>query len=82
MVLASGAGLLLNFGDGIALTAAFGFVIVSCLTLLYGLGIYLWRVRNIRRRRTVRYHDGVGPTVLCFILILAITINFGLRLVE
>ena len=80
VVLAGGAGLLLNFGDGVALTAAFGFVIVACLTLLYGLGVYLWRVRSIRRRRAVRYHDGLGPTVLCFILIIAMAINFGLRL--
>ena len=80
VLLASASGLLLNFGDGTALTAAIGFVLVACLTLLYALGMYLWRVRAIRQRRAVRYHDGLGPTVLWLILTVAMAVNFGLRL--
>ena len=82
VVLSTTAGLLLNFGEGrgAALGAALGFVLVACLTLLYGLGMYLWRVRMMRRRRAIRYHDGFGPTALCLFFIVAILVNYGLKL--
>ena len=74
------AGTLLNFGDGVSLSAAWGFTLVAVLSLLYSLGLYMWRVEMIRRRRAVRYHDKVGPTVLCLLLLLSVAINFGLRI--
>ena len=80
IILGSIAATLLNFGDHISLASAWGFTIVACLSLFYSAGIYLFRVRMIRKRRDVRYHDWLGPTVFCLLLVLAITVNIGLRL--
>ena len=80
IILGSIAATLLNFGDRVSLYSAWGFTIVACAALLYSGGLYLWRVRMIRGRRAVRYHDSVGPTVLCAGLFVAVAINFGLRL--
>ena len=79
IILGSIAATLLNFGDRISLYSAWAFTVVACAALLYSCGLYIWRVRMIRGRRAVRYHDSVGPTVLCEGLLLAIAINFGLR---
>ena len=79
IILGSIAATLLNFGDRTSLYSAWGFTAVACVALLYSCGLYLWRVRMIQRRRAVRYHDSVGPTILCFGLLVAVAINFGLR---
>ncbi|KAL8705518.1 MAG: hypothetical protein Q9201_001393 [Fulgogasparrea decipioides] len=61
--------------------AALGFTIVAVAGLLYSLGLYLWRVEMIKRRRAVRYHDKWGPTVLCVMLAVAVVVvNFGVVL--
>ncbi|MCJ1293566.1 vacuolar transporter chaperone [Xylographa carneopallida] len=73
------AAALLNFGDAVARAAAWGFTVLACASLIYSLGLYLWRVRMIRRRRAVRYHDWLGPSVLCVGLLGAVAVNFGLR---
>ena len=80
IILGGIAATLLNFGDRISLYSAWGFTIVACAALMYSAGLYLWRVNMIRGRRAVRYHDAVGPTVLCIGLFMAVAINFGLRL--
>lgn len=80
IILGSIAATLLNFGDHVSLYSAWGFTLVACAALVYSAGLYLWRVRMIRGRRAVRYHDAVGPTVLCGGLFVAVAINFGLRL--
>ena len=36
----------------------------------------------IRKRRAVRYHDWLGPSVLCLGLFGAVSVNFGLRVRE
>ena len=43
--------------------------------------LYIWRVDKIRKRRGVRrvYYEKWGPTVLGLGLVLAILVNFGLR---
>ncbi|KAI4173281.1 MAG: hypothetical protein LQ343_002992 [Gyalolechia ehrenbergii] len=75
------AGTLLNFGATTAsLAAAAGFTVVAVASLCYSLGLYLWRVKMIRRRRAVRYHDPWGPTVLCGALAVATAANFVLVL--
>lgn len=79
ILLGSIAGALLNFGDDVSMTAAWGFTLVACAALLYSVGLYLWRVRMIRGRRSVRYHDWLGPSVLCGGLLVAVGLNFGLR---
>lgn len=43
--------------------------------------LYIWRVDKIRKRRDVKrvYYEKWGPTALGLGLILAVVINFGLR---
>lgn len=75
------AGTLLNFSTTKAsLAAAAGFTVVAVASLCYSLGLYLWRVEMIKRRRAVRYHDPWGPTVLCAGLAVATLVNFVLVL--
>ena len=80
IVLGSIAATLLNFGDGISFASAWGFTIVACAALIYSMGLYLWRVGAIRKRRAVRYHDRYGPTALCVGLLAAGGVCLGLRL--
>lgn len=82
IILGSIAATLLNFGDDISLYSAWGFTAVACAALLYSMGLYLWRVQMIRKRRAVRYHDWFGPSVLCLGLLGAVAVNFALRLAE
>ena len=72
------AAALLNFGDNVSFYSAWAFTVVACAALLYSAGLYLWRVRMIRLRRAVRYHDAIGPSVLCAGLFVSVIINFGL----
>ena len=80
ILLGSIAATLLNFGDGLALAAAWAFTVVACLSLFYSAALYLWRVRMIRRRRAVTYHDKWGPSLLCLGLFTAVLISFGFRI--
>ena len=70
---------LINFGDAIAIHAAFGFTFLAISAVFYAMGIFLWRAAMIRKRRAVRYDDRIGPTVLCMLLLLAVAANFGMR---
>ena len=80
IILGSIAATLLNFGDQVSLRSAIAFTAVACAALLYSMFLYLWRVRMIRGRRAVRYHDRWGPSVLCVGLLVAVAVNFGVRL--
>lgn len=80
IIIGSIAATLLNFGDIVSLTSAWAFTIVADLALLYSMVIYIWRVRMIRRRRAVSYHDKYGPTLLCLGLLIAVAVSFGYRL--
>jgi len=79
ILLGSIAATLLNFGDGLSHYSAWGFTFLAIASLLYSLGIYLWRVRMIRRRRTGGYHDWFGPSVLCAGLLAAVVVSFVVR---
>ena len=79
IILGSVAGTLVNFGDDLSVSGAMGFTIVACLSLLYSMGLYLWRVDKIRKRRAVTFHDKWGPTVLCVGMVVSVGVNFGLR---
>jgi len=82
IILGSIAAALLNFGqDTVTLASAWAFTLVACLSLLYSMLLYLWRVDNIRKRRDVRrvYHEKWGPTVLCVGLFVAVLVNFVLK---
>lgn len=72
------AAALLNFGDDVSFYSAWAFTIVACAALLYSAGLYLWRVRMIRLRRAARYHDAIGPSVLCAGLLVSVIVNFAL----
>jgi len=82
IILGSVAAALLNFGqDSVTLASAWVFTIVACLALLYSMLLYMWRVDNIRKRRDVRrvYHEKWGPTALCVGLVVAVFVNFALK---
>ncbi len=65
----------------ISLISASAFTLVACLSLIYSLVLYLYRVDGIRRRRaSARYHDRYGPTVLCLAVFLAVVVNCVTRL--
>ncbi|KAF2421851.1 vacuolar transporter chaperone 4 [Tothia fuscella] len=80
IILGSIAATLLNFGDRISVYSAIAFTIVACASIIYSLVLYLWRVDKTRKRRAVVYHDKWGPSVLCFMLFAAVSVNVGLRL--
>ena len=79
IILGSIAAMLLNFGDMVSMWAAIAFTLVACATLLYSMVLYLWRVKYIRERRAVRYHDRYGPTLLSLGLLGAVVANFAVR---
>ncbi|KAK4898241.1 vacuolar transporter chaperone [Elasticomyces elasticus] len=79
IILGSIAATLLNFGDSISLASAWAFTIVAIIALFYSMGIYIWRVTNIKARRAVNYHDRWGPSALCAGLVIAVAISFGYR---
>lgn len=76
------SGFLLNFGDKVSVGVALAFTILAVVFLLYSLGMYVWRVKNIRERRAVRYHDKYGTTAICVLLVLSVGLNFGRRIVD
>lgn len=71
---------MLNFGDRPAFISAFLFTAVALITMLYALFTYHWRAKSIRRRGQAGFDDRFGPTFLAIILILAIVVNFVLRI--
>ena len=71
---------MLNFGDLPAFISAFLFTGVALVTMLYALFTYHWRAKSIRRRGQAGFDDRFGPTFLAIILVLAIVVNFVLRI--
>lgn len=71
---------LLNFGDRVGQISATLFTVVAIGAMLYSLTVYHWRASAIRKRGAGLYDDRVGPTLLCVALLLAIVVNFVLRL--
>ncbi|KAI9733979.1 MAG: vacuolar transporter chaperone [Cirrosporium novae-zelandiae] len=76
------AATMLNFGDQTSLYGAIGFTVLAALALAYSMGLYMWRVDKIRKRRAVRYHDRWGPSILCFGLLMAVVATFVFRVRE
>ena len=62
------------------MASAWAFTVLAVVALLYSMGIFLWRVDRIKKRRAVNYHDKWGPSVLCVGLVVAVGISFGYRL--
>lgn len=73
---------MLNFGDRVAFISAFLFTGVAMLTMLYALVTYHWRAKSIRMRGQAGFDDRFGPTVLAIILLLAVIVNFVLRITD
>ncbi|RDW77963.1 hypothetical protein BP5796_05815 [Coleophoma crateriformis] len=79
------AATLLNFGSKPTKTsfiAAGAFSVVAILSLLYSVGIYLYRSNSIRARKAIKYHDKYGPSVLCGALFVAVVLNGVFELKE
>lgn len=71
---------MLNFGDRAAFISAFLFTAVAMATMLYALFTYHWRAKSIRIRGQAGFDDRFGPTFLALILLLAVVVNFILRI--
>lgn len=71
---------LLNFShDKPGQVAAGLFTAVAMLSMLYALGTFHWRARSIRMRGQGGFDDRWGPTVLAALLVMAVGVNFGMR---
>lgn len=73
---------MLNFGDRVAFISAFLFTGVAMLTMVYALVTYHWRAKSIRMRGQAGFDDRFGPTFLAIILLLAVVVNFVLRITD
>ncbi|POS78928.1 hypothetical protein DHEL01_v202670 [Diaporthe helianthi] len=73
---------MLNFGDKAAKISAFCFTGVSIATLIYALRTYHWRAKSIRVRGQAGFDDRFGPTALAILLLIAVVVNFVLRIVD
>ena len=71
---------LLNFGDSVGRISAGLFTFIAMLTMIYALITYHWRAKAIRMRGSGPYDDRFGPTMLCIFLLVAVVINFILRI--
>lgn len=71
---------LLNFShDKPGQVAAGLFTAVAMLSMIYALGTFHWRARSIRMRGQGGFDDRWGPTVLAALLVMAVGVNFGMR---
>ncbi|GAA5876812.1 hypothetical protein JCM8547_003172 [Rhodosporidiobolus lusitaniae] len=66
--------------DDIALAAAATFTGVALLAIVYTAFRFWIRVAAIRNRKAINYHDYIGPSALCGILLVAVIVNFSLRI--
>ena len=71
---------LLNFGDQIGRISSGLFTFIAMLNMVYALITYYWRAKAIRMRSSGPYDDRFGPTMLCFFLLVAVVVNFVLRI--
>jgi uncharacterized membrane protein YidH (DUF202 family) len=71
---------MLNFGDRPAVISSVFFNIVAMATMIYALFTYHWRAKSIRLRGQAGFDDRFGPTFLAIILLLAVIVNFVLRI--
>ena len=71
---------LLNFGDRVGQISAGLFTLVALAAMIYALVTFHWRAKSIRMRGQGGFDDRFGPTVLAVALLLAIVVNFVLRI--
>lgn len=82
IIIGSIAAALMNFADDVSIASAWAFTVLAVCALLYSMVLYLWRVRMIRMRRAVTYHDKWGPSALCAGLLVAVVVSFVFRFTE
>ncbi|CAO3615959.1 unnamed protein product [Cunninghamella blakesleeana] len=70
---------LLNFGDGVSRAIGGVFMSLAAAIAIYALYRFEKRAWMINHQVDGRYDDIWGPAVLCFLLVLALIINFYLR---
>ena len=68
--------------NGTARALAIVYLIIAVFTGLWGLGIYHLRNRMIKARSGKDFDNVVGPLVVCSSLVVALGVNFGLRVNE
>lgn len=68
--------------NGTARALAVVYLIIAVFTGLWGLGIYHLRNRMIKARSGKDFDNVVGPLVVCSSLVVALGVNFGLRVNE
>ena len=77
---------LLNFippEDGVGLIAASLFTLAALLAIAYSGVIFVYRAHSLRKRHAEGlYYDKYGPTVLCFVLGVALLTNVILRAIN
>ncbi|CZS92318.1 probable negative regulator of cdc42 [Rhynchosporium agropyri] len=73
---------MLNFGDKTAFWSAVAFTGVAMLTMVYAVWTYHWRAASIRVKSQTGFDDKIGPTLLAAALLVAISVNFVLRIVN
>ncbi|KAK7738460.1 vacuolar transporter chaperone [Cytospora paraplurivora] len=74
------AATLLNFGNKPSRTSFIVsgvFTLVAILSLLYSVGVYIYRSQSMRARKAAKYHDWWGPSLLCSALVVAVILNFA-----
>lgn len=84
VTLASISIAIMAFAENNAWSTIYGIFLmpVAIAFCVYALIIYLRRASMIRQREPGPYEDKVGPIVLTTMLILAITVNFAIKLVD
>jgi uncharacterized membrane protein YidH (DUF202 family) len=55
---------------------------VSLLMIVYANWTYLWRCDIIKTRTALRWDDPLGPVILTVILVLVLTVQFFLKLIQ
>lgn len=71
---------LINFGDSVSKGSGAFFIVMAVILAIYAELRFQYRSWQIRFRDEQRFDDMLGPAVLCFVFIIALMINLGLRL--
>lgn len=71
---------LVNFGDSVSKGSGAFFIIIAMILAFYAQLRFQYRTWQIRFRSDQRFDDRLGPAVLCFVLVVALFVNLGLRM--
>ncbi|TIA87209.1 hypothetical protein E3P99_03315 [Wallemia hederae] len=74
---------LVNFtstADTTGIISAGLFTLAALASIAYSAASFVWRALKIRKREAISYYDKIGPSVLCCIMLVAVMVNFLLRL--